>query len=505
MPVFGNRYRFWRVKMAKYDYDFGIIGGGSAGLSAASISSQLGAKTLLFEKEHALGGDCLHFGCVPSKTLIRSARVYHLMKNAEKLGLSKVNVPPVDFKKIRDRIQSVIAHIQKHDSVERFCKLGAQVEFGDATFTDAHTVKLNGKDFSAKKWLIATGSSAFVPPIDGLGDTPFITNREIFSLEKLPKSMVVIGAGPIGIEMGQSFSRFGTDVTIVDMADQILNKEDRDMADAVMNVMGEEGVKFLLKASIVKVGDRGTHREVTVKTGDGKAKTLKCDTILVSVGRRPNTGGLGLESIGVELDRGFIKVDNRLRTNMKHIYGAGDVIGGYLFTHSGGYEGSIVTVNAIGHMPKKVNYTYLPWCTYTEPELANIGLNEKRAKDAGVKYTVIKEEFKNNDRSVAEGHMIGHVKMLLDEKEKPIGIQILGPEAGTLIGEWVAVLNGGVKLSTLASSVHPFPTLGEINFRVAGKRLAEKFYSEKMKKILKFFFNLRGRACEPDMLESGSS
>jgi pyruvate/2-oxoglutarate dehydrogenase complex dihydrolipoamide dehydrogenase (E3) component len=483
--------------MANFDYDFGIIGGGSAGLTAASVSSQLGAKTLLIEKKEALGGDCLHYGCVPSKALIRSARVYHLIKTAETLGLGKVTPPPVDFKKVSNRIRSVIAHIQKHDSVERFCKLGTQVEFGQPEFTDEHAMTLDGKTYSAKKWLVATGSSPFVPPIEGLDNTPFITNKEIFYLDKLPKSMVIIGAGPIGIEMGQSFNRFGTEVTVVDMADQILNKEDKDMSDGVMQVLSDEGVRFLMNASIKRVEDKGTHREVTVELKGGEAKTLRCDTILVSVGRTPNTEGLGLEKIGIQYDRRGIKVDSRLRTNLKHIYGAGDVIGGYLFTHASGYEGSIVTVNAIGHMPKKVDYTHLPWCTYTEPELASIGMNEKRASTAGVKYTVWKEEFQSNDRSVAEGHMTGHVKLLLNEKDKPIGVQIFGPEAGTLVSEWVAVMNSEVKLSTLASSVHPYPTLGEINFRVAGKRLAEKFYSEKMKKILKMFFNLRGRACEP--------
>jgi len=482
--------------MASYDYDFGIIGGGSAGLTAASVSSQLGARTLLIEREEVLGGDCLHFGCVPSKTLIRSARVYHTMKTAETLGLGAVDPPPVDFKKIRERILSVIAHLQKHDSVERFCGLGTQVEFGEPSFVDERTVRLNGTSYAARKWLIATGSSPFVPPIEGLDKTPYITNKEIFYLDKLPGSMVIIGGGPIGIEMGQSFNRFGTDVTVVDKADQILNKEDKDMADGVMKVLSDEGVKFLMNASVERVRDRGTHREVEVVLQDGSKKTLSCETILVSSGRVPNIAGLGLEQIGVEIGRRGIKVDGRLRTNHKHIYGAGDVIGGYLFTHASGYEGSIVTVNAIGHMPKKTDYTYLPWCTYTEPELASIGMNEKRARDAGLAYTVWKEEFKNNDRSVAEGHMTGHVKLLVNEKDRPIGVQIFGPEAGTLIGEWVAAMNGGVKLSTLASSVHPFPTLGEINFRVAGKRLAEKFYSEKMKKILKLFFNLKGRACE---------
>jgi pyruvate/2-oxoglutarate dehydrogenase complex dihydrolipoamide dehydrogenase (E3) component len=316
-------------------------------------------------------------------------------------------------------------------------------------------------------------------------------------LEKLPKSLIILGAGPIGIEMGQSFNRFGSDVSIIDMADQILNKEDKDMADRLLDVLKEEGVKFHLKSSIVKVQDRGAEKEVTIKTTEGDTKTIKGDTILVSVGRKPNIEGLGLESIGVVFDRRGIKVDERLRTNQKHIYGAGDAIGGYLFTHSAGYEGGIVLSNAIFRLPRKTNYTYIPWCTYTEPELANIGMNERRAKSLGISYSVWTESFATNDRSLAEGESEGLIKLLLDKKEKPIGIQILGPDAGDILSEWVAALNGGVKLSTLASAIHPYPTLGEINKKVTGSVFAKKIFSEKVQKALKFFFSLKGRACVP--------
>lgn len=485
--------------MAHFDYDIGIIGGGSAGLTTASLSAQLGAKTLLIEKEPKLGGDCLHFGCVPSKTLIRSARVYHLMTHPERFGLPGAKIPPVDFTRITERIKSVIDFLQVHDSVERFCGLGAQVEFGEPHFTDEYAVNLNGKSYSSKKWLIATGSSAFIPPIEGLKDVSYITNREIFSLGKLPKKMVIIGAGPIGIEMGQSFCRFGSDVTVVDKADQILLKEDKDLANMMMNVMEQEGAHFYLGASVLKVREKAGSKEVVIKTEDGKEKILSCDTLLVSVGRVPNTQELDLDKIGIIKERSGIQVDNRLRTNHPHIYGAGDVIGGYLFTHAGGYEGSVVAMNAIGHIPKKVDYTYLPWCTYTEPELASIGLNEKRASNAGISYNVWREKFSSSDRAVAEGSENGVIKMLLDEKKKPIGVQILGPDAGNLVSEWVVAMNGGLKLSKVASSIHPFPTLAEINFKVAGKPFAEKFFSDKTKRLLKFFFNLRGRACElPD-------
>ena len=481
--------------MADYDYDIGVIGGGAAGLTVTSGAAQLGAKTLLVEKEKELGGDCLHFGCVPSKTLIKSAHVYHWMKNSQKYGLPAVDVPPADFREISKRIRSVIGTIQHHDSEERFCKLGARVEFGQPTFTDEHSIRLNGNSYSAKSWVIATGSSPVAPPIKGLDKTAYITNKEIFYLDRLPNSMIVLGGGPIGIEMSQAFCRLGTKVSVVNRGPQILSKEDPDLADTLREVLSAEGVQFYLNSTIEEVKDLGSEKVVKIKTGEGRTLRLKAETILVALGRGANTSDLGLEDIGVEYTPRGITVDKRLRTNLKHIYAAGDVNGGFQFTHAAGYEGGIVISNAIFRLPRKVDYTFLPWCTYTDPPLGSIGMNEKSAAEAGIKYNVWIEEFKDNDRSLAEGETVGKVKMLLDEKEKPIGVQILGPNAGDLLGEWAAILNGKVKLSTLASAIHPYPTIGEINKKVAGTYFSPKIFSEKVQKGLKFFFHLKGRAC----------
>jgi pyruvate/2-oxoglutarate dehydrogenase complex dihydrolipoamide dehydrogenase (E3) component len=481
--------------MPTYDFDIGIIGGGSAGLTVAAGAAQLGAKTLLVEKEKELGGDCLHCGCVPSKTLIRTAQAHHVMKHSNSFGLPAVEVLPVDFKLVRERIRAVIATIQKHDSEERFCSLGARVEFGEPSFVDEHAVRLNGRAFSAKNWVIATGSSPGIPRIEGLDRTPYITNREIFSLDRLPESMIILGAGPMATEMAQAFCRLGTKVSVVQRSEQILSKEDKDMADEVLQVLRSEGVTFYLNASILRTQDLGDKREVAIRTGQGEEIRLATEAIFIAMGRESNTKGLRLEDVGVEFDRKGVKVDDRMRTTRRHIYAAGDVTGAFQFTHAAGYEGSIVLSNAIFHLPRKVDYTFLPWCIYTDPELASIGMNEKRAKEAGVEYSVWHEEFKDNDRSLAEGERSGNIKMLLDKNEKPIGVQIFGPQAGELLSEWVAVLNGNMKLSTLASAVHPYPTLGEINKRVAGKFLSTKIFSDKVKKGLKFFFNLRGRAC----------
>ena len=410
LPLINRETFYLEIQMADFDYDIGIIGGGAAGLTVASGAAQLGAKALLIEKEPSLGGDCLHFGCVPSKTLIHSAHVYHLMQHAERFGLPKASIPPVDFKQIAKRIRKVIATIQQHDSEERFCGLGAKVLFGEAVFMDEHTIDLDGKRQSAKNWVIATGSSPVVPPIPGLHDTTFLTNREIFSLDRLPESMVILGGGPIGIEMAQAFNRLGTKVTVVDRSDQILGKEDKDMADRVASVMEDEGVTFFLEASIEAVLETEGHKSVKILDSSGESRVLNSEEILVAMGRAPNIENMGLEDIGVAYDRHGITVDSRMRTNHKHIYAAGDVSGGFQFTHAAGYEGGIVVSNAIFRLPRKADYTYLPWCTYTDPELASIGMNEKTAASKGLDYTVWMEEFKDNDRSLAEDETTGKRK-----------------------------------------------------------------------------------------------
>ena len=481
--------------MANYDYDLGIIGGGAAGLTVASGAAQLGVKTLLVEKETALGGDCLHYGCVPSKTLLKTAHVYHLMKNGPKFGLPAITPPGVDFRQVAARIKSVIDTIQEHDSVARFCKLGARVEFGNPVFTDEHAIHLSGKIISARAWVIATGSSPEIPAIEGLATTPYLTNRDLFSLDTLPGSMIILGAGPIGVEMAQAFCRLGTRVTVIQRSGQILSKEDRDLAEIVQQALEEEGVTFLLNTAVVRVGDLGREREVVVKNAAGKTMTLKGEAILVALGRTPNAAGLGLEKINIPFNHNGIAVNNYLRTSHRHIYAAGDVIGGHQFTHVAGYEGGVVLRNAIFHLPQKTDYSLVPWCTYTHPALASIGVNEKRAQKAGIDYTVWSEEFTNNDRGLAEGESVGRIKLLLDRRGKPLGVQILGPQAGELLGEWVAVMNGGVGLAKIASAIHPYPTLGEINKRVAGAVFAKKIFSAPVRKGLKFFFGLRGRAC----------
>ncbi len=480
--------------MPEYDYDIGVLGGGAAGLTVAAGAAQLGVKVLLVEKEPHLGGDCLHYGCVPSKTLIKTAKVYHLIKNSKRFGLPEAKIGPVDYKDVAKRIQSVIQTIQKHDSVERFCRLGVKVEFGEPLFVDDHSIKLNGKTLSAKKWVIATGSSPSSPPVKGLQDVNYITNKEVFSLEALPSTMVVLGGGPIAIEMAQAFTRLGTDVTVIQRSPKILTKEDPDMADALMSVLETEGVRFFTGTKIIEVSEKGGIKKVVFEH-EGRKKSVTSKALFVAMGRKANLEDLGLEEIGVEFSPKGLNLDERLRTSQKHIYGAGDVTGRYQFTHAAGYEGGVVIANAVFHLPRKVNYRFMPRTTYTDPELACIGLTEKDAQKEGIEYTVWKEEFKDNDRALAEGEYAGMIKMIVDKKGTPLGVEILGLHAGELLSEWVSSLNGKVKVSTIAASVHPYPTLSEINKRVAGSLLSTKLFSDRVRKTLRFFFHFKGRAC----------
>jgi pyruvate/2-oxoglutarate dehydrogenase complex dihydrolipoamide dehydrogenase (E3) component len=484
-------------KMAGFDYDIGVIGAGSAGLTIAAGAARFGAKTVLVEKER-LGGDCLYYGCVPSKTLIRTAQVRYLMNNAQRFGLPYAELSPVDFREVRKSILSVVGKIQNYDSTERFCGLGVKVEFGSPEFSDEHTVRLEGRVMSARNWVVATGSSPHIPLIEGLLQTPHLTNRDIFYLDSLPASMIILGGGPVSIEMAQAFARLGTKVIFIQHGEQILKKEDRDMADSVMKALEEEGVEFYLNSSVFRVRDDAGRREVVIKQKKGAEKSIRAAELLVASGREANLGGLGLERLGIRFNSGGLQLDARLRTDRPNIYGAGDVTGSYQFTHAAGYEGGIVLANAILHLPRETDYTYMPWCTYTDPELASIGMNQKAARQAGIEYSVWTEKFIDNDRALAERASEGRIKLLIDKHDKPIGIQILGPHAGDLIAEWVTFFHGNRRLSALAGSVHPYPTLAEINKRAAGSVVAKKLFSDRVTKALKFMFNLRGRACGPE-------
>lgn len=467
-----NLRKAWE-EMSKFDYGIIVIGGGAAGLTASIWSAQLGSKTLLVEKEEKLGGDCLQYGCVPSKSLIKSAHVYHMINKAENYGLPKINPSPVVFSKVRDRIQKIIGDIQKHDSPEAFKKqYNIDTQFGFPRFVDPHTVELSGKRITAKNFILATGSSARILPIQGLSNVPYITNVHVFSLDKLPASLIVLGGGPIGMEMAQSFSRLGSKVTVVEFADCILPKEDLDVSCYVHELLEKEGIDFLIKAKAQKAEKAGNLIKLTVEH-KGAGRTIEAESLLVAVGRQPNLEGLDLGKAGVEYTPQGIKVNQYLQTTAKNIYACGDCKGGYLFTHVAEYDARIAALNAKLLFPVlKTDYSNVPWCTFIDPEVASVGLNETMAKKAGIVYKVYKYEFAHVDRALAEGATNGFIKILTNTKRKLIGAQIVGPHAGELIHEWVAVINAKMDIGKIEKSIHVYPTLAQINKKVSGNYLA---------------------------------
>jgi pyruvate/2-oxoglutarate dehydrogenase complex dihydrolipoamide dehydrogenase (E3) component len=483
--------------MSTYDYDLGIIGGGAAGLTAAAGGAQFGAKTILIEKSDQLGGDCLHFGCVPSKTLIRTAGVWALARRSAEFGLPSLSLPPVDLGAVMDRVKAVIEGIQPHDSPERFCGLGAEVVFGEAVFRDDHVVEADGRRISAKNWIIATGSRPAAPPVEGLAGVPFWTNETVFIQRTLPSRLIVLGGGPIGLEMAQAFARLGSRVVVVEFMDQILGPEDADMAQILKGRLEAEGVVIHTATKAVRAQMRGAALALTIAPagGEGETATIEGEAVLVAAGRKPNIDGLGLDAAGVSFTNRGIPTDARMRTNIPHIYACGDVNGQLPFTHVAGYEAGVALTNAVLHLPRKADYGKIGWCTYTDPEAASIGFNEKRARREGLDYRILEEHFADNDRARAEGEPLGKIKILLDKSDKLLGCQIIGAHAGDLIHEWIVAVSGGVKLSTLAGAVHIYPTRAEISKRVAGRVFADKLFSDRTKSVLKFLFNLKGRAC----------
>lgn len=477
--------------MARYSHDVIIVGGGSGGLTAAVGCAQLGMKTALIDKER-LGGDCLHYGCVPSKTLLRSASVYQQAKESARFGLPELKPPAVEMSQINQRIAGVIATIAEHDSPERFEKLGAEVFLGHAEFTSPHEISFNGeKTLSAPKIILATGSSPRSLPIPGLEETGYITNLDAFSLPRLPGRIVTIGAGPIGLELSQAFRRLGAEVTVIDVAPQVLPREDEDMAEVVRNRVEQDGIRLRLGASILRVEQNGTTKRV-VLAGESGEEAIEADEILLAVGRKGNSEGLGLEKAGVAVEKSFVTTNSRLQTSQKHILAVGDINGRFLFTHVAGAEGSVAVRRIALHAGGSMNYQKVPWCTYTDPELASIGYNEMRAKEAGIDYHVVTESYGGNDRAQAEGETEGRIKMLLDKKDRIIGTQIVGYHAGDQITPALFAVGSGWKAKELMAPIYPYPTVGEIHRKTISGYMAPRLFNDRVRGILRFLFRYRG-------------
>ncbi len=452
-------------------YDLIVIGGGSAGLVAAGGAGILGARVALIEK-NKLGGDCLYTGCVPSKTLIRSARFASDLKRAAKFGFQtpELKFKNDDFASITNRVQSVISTIEEHDAPEVFEEMGVEVVFGSPRFISKNEVEVSLKDsnkkriMKANRFCISTGSSPFVPPIEGLKDAGFITNEEIFHLKDLPEKLIVLGGGAIGAEMGQSFARFGSQVTIIEMAQQILSKEDREVSEFMKDVFERENIEVLTETKAVKVDKTADGKKVVTVERNGKTEEIEADEILAAVGRKPNIKGLELEKAGVKYTEKKIETDEYLRTSNKRIFAAGDVTAHFQFTHTADYEAQIVLQNAFLFYPltKKADYRVIPWATFTEPEVARVGLIEKEAREKyGEKIKIYKVPFSHNDRAQAEGEAEGFAKLVLRGK-KILGVSIVGIHAGELLSEFTVAMKNDLSIADLNKAIHVYPTLAKI-------------------------------------------
>lgn len=458
-------------------FDLVIVGGGVAGLVTASGAAQFGAKVALVEKE-SLGGDCLHWGCVPTKTLVQSAKLASLMNRSEEFGIEKEGVK-VNFEKVMARKRAVQERLGKNDDPERFRKMGVEVIFGEGHFLNPHTFEVNGRQLQGKKFLIATGSRPVILPIPGLKESGVLTNITALQLENLPKSMVILGAGPIGLEFSQVFSRLGTKVTVIEKMGQVLPREDKEAADLLETILKKEGIDIVTCMEVKEVKREGNgKRFLAAECEIHGTLNLEVDEVMIAIGRAPNLEGLNLDLVGVEHDKKGIKVDAAMRTSQKHIFAAGDVTGLYPFTHVAEYQAGIVVSNALfPFMNRKADYRVVPWVTYTDPELGRVGLTEEEAKKQyGEKnIQVFKFKFDEVDRAVIEGEGHGLIKLVTDKKNQILGAHLLGPSAGELLHEFVLAMKAKLPITQISQTIHVYPTLAQ-----SVKRACDQYYKQKL-------------------------
>jgi len=463
--------------------DLVVIGGGAGGLVVASVAAQLGLDVVLINKEEAMGGDCLHYGCVPSKALLKSASVAHVMRHADRWGVTPES-PSVVIKAVNQAIKDAIDSIQVHDSRERFEALGCEVITGEAYFTSAAQVQVADRKIDAKRIVIATGSSAWIPPIKGLDQVEFLTNEDMFSLPALPKSMVILGGGPIGVEMAQAYSRLGTRVTIIELAPRLLSRMDVDSSNILADALSSEGVSIVLDNEVVEVTEQENVKQIILKDGT----RLQAEALLVAIGRRPVVDSLQLEKADVSYDASGIKVNRKMQTSNKKIYACGDVTGEMPLTHVAELQAGIVIANILFKMPKKVNYEVIPSVVYTDPEVAQVGISVEQCKKLK-KGEVHQFEISQLDRAVTDNDKTGIAKILTD-KGRVVGAHIIAPHAGELIHELALAVQEKMKVSKLTSLVHAYPSYSQLNKRLAGQYYKDRLFSPFTKKMVALFNRL---------------
>ncbi len=455
--------------------DLCVIGAGSAGLSVAAGAAQLGLKTVLIERG-TMGGDCLNTGCVPSKALLAAAAAAVTWRDAAALGL-EATPPKVDFAKVMAHVQGVIAAIAPMDSQERFEGFGITVLRDTAAFIGRDAVATKRQRVTAKRFVVATGSRPMVPPIPGLDSIPYLTNETLFELTEQPEHLLVLGGGPIGCEMAQAFARLGSRVTLVERA-EILPLAEREQADLLVERLRADGVEIRSGREAVAAG-RGSEGVTLQLESEAGPESLQGSHLLVAVGRKPDYEGLQPERAGIDLDRGRLLVDKRLRTTNKKVFAAGDAAGGEQFTHLAGAHASVLIKNIAFRIPARADRLVVPRVTYCDPELAQVGLSEAEALSAGHDINLLRWSFHENDRAQSEHATGGFIKVVVTSKGKILGASLLGRHAGELIQPWVLALERRLPLSALAASMAPYPTLGEVSKRAAGSFYAPKLFSKR--------------------------
>ena len=466
--------------------DICVIGAGSGGLTVAAVAAMFNVDVVLIEKGK-MGGDCLNYGCVPSKALIAAGKSAHNMRHASKFGIADVD-PSVNFGKVHDHVQGVIDAIAPNDSVERFTGLGVNVIEAAGTFVDKRTVKAGDKLIRARRFVIATGSSAFVPPVPGLDDVPYLTNETIFEQTRKPEHLIIIGGGPIGMELAQAHQRLGSKVTVVEMF-KALGKDDPELTEIVLDQVRQDGVEILDNTKVVGVAKNGKSGvRVSVESVDGEMRDIAGSHLLVAAGRKPNTDGLGLDDAGIKHDRPGITVDKGLRTSNRRVYAIGDVAGSLQFTHVAGYHAGLVIRSILFRMPIKTDISHIPWSTYTDPEIAHVGLTAEMA-DATLgkgKFKVYRWPFAENDRAQAERKTAGLVKIVTDPKGRILGATIVGSTAGEMISMYAMAISQKLSVKAFAGYVAPYPTLTEATKRVAVQHWKGSTESPWLQRLLKF-------------------
>lgn len=485
----------------KYNYDLIVIGGGAAGLTAAGIGANFGAKTMMVESDR-LGGDCTWYGCVPSKTLLHAAKMANTMKQAKQFG-AKTEETPLDFEQVMQHIRQVRQDVyEEADHPDHFRDMNIDVQFGKASFIDKHTIEIteegNNRTVSSRYFIIATGSRAMVPPIPSLDEVPYLTNETLFEIEEQPSSLAIIGGGPIGIEMAQAFQRLGTDVTVIDMLPRILGNDDEELAGMLLERLIKEGVDFKLSASVNKVLQKDG-RIVIQGEQEEESKQWSAEKLLVATGRVANYEKLNLDAAGINYTKHGITINNRCQTNVRHIYAAGDVTGRFQFTHMSDHMAKIAATNALLKIPMKIDDRHVPWSTYTDPELAHVGATEKSLIEEGISYQEYRFPYDKIDRAITDNETDGLIKLFAKKRTgKILGATVFGVHAAELISEYALAMKNGVTLRKMADTIHPYPT-----YALGARRAADQWYiksqSEWLTKLIQKIFRYRGEI--PDLDE----